>query len=49
MQSRGQLHSLTIPEVFKEDAGNYMVKAVNAAGEAKCYATMIIRPGMHKQ
>ena len=36
-------HSLTIPEVFKEDAGNYVVRATNAAGSAKCYASMLIK------
>ena len=41
--SSRELHTLTIPEVFKEDAGNFMVKATNAAGEAKCYATLMVK------
>ena len=44
----GELQSLIIPEVFAEDAGNYMVKAVNAAGEAKCYATLSVRPSVQE-
>lgn len=39
---------LTIPTAHKEDAGNYMVKATNNAGIAKCYATLIIKPGGDK-
>ncbi|XP_014664077.1 PREDICTED: palladin-like [Priapulus caudatus] len=38
------LISLTIPEVFSEDAGKYVVKASNTAGEAKCYALLIVKP-----
>ena len=38
------VHNLTIPECFVEDGGNYMVKATNKAGEAKCYAKLTIRP-----
>lgn len=38
------LISLTIPEVFSEDAGKYVVKATNKAGEAKCYALLIVKP-----
>jgi hypothetical protein len=34
---------LTIAEVFREDAGNYMVKASNAAGTAKCYAALKVK------
>lgn len=37
-----------IPEVFREDGGNYMVKAINNAGEAKCYATLVIRQSTEK-
>ena len=39
---------LTIPTAHKEDAGNYMVKATNNAGIAKCYATLIVKPGGDK-
>ncbi len=38
-----ELYSLMIPEVFKEDAGNFVVKATNAAGEAKCYASLNVK------
>jgi len=38
------LQALTIPSVHKDDAGNYMVKANNDAGQAKCYATLIVKP-----
>ena len=38
------VHNLTIPEAFEQDGGNYMVKAVNKAGEAKCYAKLLIKP-----
>lgn len=34
---------MTIPEVFKEDTGNYVVRAKNIAGEAKCYATLSVK------
>ncbi len=40
-----ELHSLVIPEVFKEDGGNFMVRATNIAGEAKCYASLSIKAG----
>lgn len=38
------VHNLTIPEVFVEDGGNYMVKATNKVGEAKCYAKLTVKP-----
>lgn len=38
-----ELHVLTIPEAFKEDTGNYVVRAKNIAGEAKCYATLSVK------
>lgn len=34
---------LTIPEAYKEDTGNYVVRAKNIAGEAKCYATLNVK------
>ena len=43
ISSERELHSLTISEVFREDAGNYMVKASNAAGTAKCYAALMVK------
>ena len=42
--SEKELQALTIPAVQKDDAGNYMVKANNDAGQAKCYATLIVKP-----
>ena len=42
--SERELQALTIPVVCKEDEGNYMVKANNDAGQAKCYATLIVKP-----
>jgi len=39
-----ELQALTIPAVHRDDAGNYMVKANNDAGQAKCYATLIVKP-----
>ena len=44
MTAFADVHNLTIPECFVEDGGNYMVKATNKAGEAKCYAKLTIRP-----
>ncbi|XP_012936768.1 uncharacterized protein LOC101859779, partial [Aplysia californica] len=38
------VHSLTIPEVFDEDSGDYKVKAVNPAGEATCVAHLTVAP-----
>ena len=48
LTSSRELHSCTIPEVFAEDAGNFMVKATNAAGEAKCYATLMVKGSSDK-
>ncbi|XP_074642495.1 uncharacterized protein LOC141899810 [Tubulanus polymorphus] len=38
----GEIQTLTIPEVFAEDAGTFMVRAINPAGEAKCYAKLMV-------
>ena len=38
------VHSLTIPEVFEEDSGSYMVRAVNTAGQATCLARLTVTP-----
>lgn len=38
------VHSLTIPEVFEEDSGSYMVRAFNSAGEATCLARLTVQP-----
>lgn len=40
MEVAGDLHTLTIPEVFEEDAGTYAVQASNPAGEAKSLAKL---------
>ena len=40
------VHNLSIPEVFVEDGGNYMVKATNKAGEAKCYSKLVVKPAV---
>eukprot|EP00106_Octopus_bimaculoides_P016754 XP_014784196.1 PREDICTED: titin-like isoform X3 [Octopus bimaculoides] len=48
----GDVHSLIIPETFGEDSGTFMVKAVNPAGEAKCYGKLLVKsekqPGMEQ-
>ena len=38
------VHSLTIPEVFEEDAGSYMVQAVNSSGHATCLSRLNVLP-----
>jgi hypothetical protein len=35
--------SLTIPEVLPEHKGVYTVKAHNTCGEAKCFASLIVK------
>lgn len=37
------VHNLTIPEAFEEDSGTYMVRAINMAGEAKCYCKLTVK------
>ena len=44
MTAFADVHNLTIPEAYEQDGGNYMVKAVNKAGEAKCYAKLVVKP-----
>lgn len=44
IKSERELQTLTIPKSCFDDAGNYMVKANNEAGVAKCYATLVIKP-----
>ena len=46
MTAFADVHNLTIPEVFVEDGGHYMVKATNKAGEAKCYSKLSVRPAL---
>jgi len=48
ISSERELHSLTIAEVFKEDAGNYVVKASNSAGSARCFASLTVKTGAEK-
>lgn len=48
ISSERELHSLTIAEVFKEDAGNYVVKASNSAGSARCFASLSVKTGSEK-
>ena len=48
IKSERELQTLTIPSAYKDDGGNYMVKATNAAGVAKCYATLVVKPGGDK-
>lgn len=40
----GEQHTLTIPEVFSDDQGVYQARAVNLAGEAKCYSQLTVKP-----
>ena len=44
MTAFADVHNLTIPEAFEQDGGKYMVKAANKAGEAKCYAKLVVKP-----
>ncbi|XP_022101402.1 myosin light chain kinase, smooth muscle-like isoform X2 [Acanthaster planci] len=39
----GELHSLVIREVYPEDAGVYICKAFNAAGEDQCSAKIVVK------
>ncbi|XP_013393635.1 titin [Lingula anatina] len=41
--ANGELHTLTIPEVFKEDAGSFAAVATNEGGEAKSYAKLHVK------
>ena len=34
--------------MFKEDAGNYVVKASNSAGSARCFASLSVKTGAEK-
>ena len=34
--------------MFKEDAGNYVVKASNSAGSARCFASLAVKTGGEK-
>ena len=42
-QEEGGVHRLTIPETFFEDAGKFVVKAENPAGEAICSAQLHVQ------
>ena len=41
--SYGELHSLTIPEIFADDEGSYFAKATNSAGESQCSCQLKVR------
>ena len=39
----GDIHSLCIPEVFYEDAGQFTVKAQNPGGQAQVSANLVVQ------
>lgn len=41
-RDKSGLLSLYLPQVTKEDEGEYSVKASNSAGDAKCYAKFTV-------
>jgi hypothetical protein len=41
------IYILEIPELFMDDAGTYMVKAINIEGEAKCSSMLTILPSIN--
>lgn len=50
MQTKDDVHTLTIAEAFPEDQGEYMVTAKNSAGEVTTSATLtVIRPTVTQQ
>ena len=40
----GDIHRLTIPEVFDEDAGRFTVHAENPSGKTSCSAVLTVAP-----
>jgi len=42
ISSQGDLHSLSISEVFREDAGKFTARASNAVGQVQCVADLIV-------
>ena len=44
LAQEGELHSLTIPEVFDEDAGQYAAVAENPAGQAVSKCELTVQP-----
>ncbi|CAF2499044.1 unnamed protein product [Rotaria sp. Silwood2] len=44
IRNQDDIYTLEIPELFMDDAGSYMVKAINIEGEAKCECLLNILP-----
>jgi len=42
MSSHDDVHSLTISEVFREDAGKFTARATNPLGQVQCVADLIV-------
>ncbi|CAF0743307.1 unnamed protein product [Adineta steineri] len=47
IRNQDDIYTLEIPELFMDDAGTYMVKAINIDGEAKCESILTILPAMN--
>ncbi|CAF1627883.1 unnamed protein product, partial [Adineta ricciae] len=47
IRNQDDIYTLEIPELFPDDAGLYMVKAVNIEGEAKCEGLLTILSATH--
>ncbi|CAF3449488.1 unnamed protein product [Rotaria socialis] len=46
IRNQDDIYTLEIPELFMDDAGIYMVKAINIEGEAKCESSLNILPSI---
>lgn len=44
IRNQDDIYTLEIPEIFIDDAGNYMVKAINIEGETKCEGILTVLP-----
>ena len=42
ISSQADLHSLSITEVFREDAGKFTARASNSLGQVQCVADLIV-------
>ena len=42
ISSHDDVHSLTITEVFREDAGKFTARAANSLGQVQCVADLIV-------
>ena len=42
IEQNGDQHSLTIPQVLQDDAGQYVAQAENQAGRAVCECALVI-------